>query len=132
MSAPTPGPWRVSRDTKQGHNGKKYGLEVCADVPVDQRAPWESAGYVPLCDVFSPTNPSRVADYTDSAIKAQIDARREANARLIAAAPQLLAALRIASQALRSYQYGNAAVDLAKEIADNADAAIRAATEAPA
>ena len=47
--------------------------------------------------------------------------RIRANARLIAAAPQLAGALLAASRALRSYQYGNAAPDLAKEIADAAD-----------
>lgn len=37
---------------------------------------------------------------------------------------EMLAALISAAHALRSYQYGNAATDLAREIADAADAAI--------
>lgn len=48
----------------------------------------------------------------------------KANARLIAAAPELLRALMAASNALRAYQYGNSSPDLAKEIANAADAAI--------
>lgn len=87
MSGHTPGPWQVSRDMKQGRDGKKYGLEVCGNVPADCREPWESAGYIPLCDVFHPANPHRAADYQDPAVKAAILARHEANARLIAAAP---------------------------------------------
>ena len=48
----------------------------------------------------------------------------EANRRLIIAAPALLKTLRAASHALRSYQYGNAATDLARSTADACDAAI--------
>lgn len=47
-----------------------------------------------------------------------------ANARLIAAAPELLKLLTAASHALRSYQHGNAATDLAKGCADAIDALI--------
>lgn len=49
------------------------------------------------------------------------------DARLIAAAPELLAACEAAYRALRSYQYGNSATDLAKETADDISAAIEKA-----
>ena len=48
----------------------------------------------------------------------------EANARLIAAAPDLLAACEAAYHALRSYQYGNSAPELAAEVADDLAVAI--------
>ena len=41
----------------------------------------------------------------------------EANARLIASAPELLEALKAAFHALKSYEYGNTATDLAEEAA---------------
>ena len=55
----------------------------------------------------------------------------EANARLISAAPDLLAVCQAARQALRSYQYGNGSPDLAVEIADACEAAIAKATTPP-
>lgn len=54
----------------------------------------------------------------------------KANANLFAAAPQMLNALTAASNALRSYQYGNSATELAKEIADACDAALAKARAA--
>lgn len=53
----------------------------------------------------------------------------KANARLIAAAPCMKEALKAASHALRSYQYGNASTELAKAIADKCDAALSRATK---
>lgn len=47
-----------------------------------------------------------------------------ANAHLIAAAPDMHKALVAAGHALRSYQFGNAATDLAREIADACEAAV--------
>lgn len=47
-----------------------------------------------------------------------------ADAPVIAAAPDLLAALIAASHALKSYQYGNSATDLAEQTANACDAAI--------
>lgn len=47
-----------------------------------------------------------------------------ANARLIAAAPELLVALTAAAHALHSYAYGNAARELAQEVATLADDAL--------
>lgn len=46
------------------------------------------------------------------------------DARLIAAAPDLLAACEAAYHALRSYQYGNSATKLAEGVADEIAAAI--------
>lgn len=46
------------------------------------------------------------------------------NMAAIEAVPELYTALLAASNALRSYQYGNASPDLAKGIADFADAAL--------
>jgi hypothetical protein len=51
-----------------------------------------------------------------------------ANAHLIAAAPEMLKALYAAIHALRSYQYGNSATDLARECADHCDEVYRKAT----
>lgn len=48
----------------------------------------------------------------------------EGNATLIIAAPELLAVLKAAEKALRSYQYGNSSPELAEEIADAASKAI--------
>jgi NTP pyrophosphatase (non-canonical NTP hydrolase) len=48
----------------------------------------------------------------------------DANACLIAIAPELLEACKAAGSALRSYQYGNDSPDLAKEIADHIYAVI--------
>jgi hypothetical protein len=42
----------------------------------------------------------------------------EANAELIAAAPELLRLLQVAYRALRSYQNGNLSTSLAQEVAD--------------
>lgn len=54
------------------------------------------------------------------------------NANLIASAPEMLQCLTAAYHALRSYQLGNDATDLACEIADACGAAILLATgEAP-
>lgn len=53
----------------------------------------------------------------------------EDDARLIAAAPELLEALQAASHALKSYQYGNASTELAQTVAEAADAAIAKATK---
>jgi hypothetical protein len=52
------------------------------------------------------------------------DEEVEANARLIAAAPEMLRLLTAASHALRSYQYGNSATDPAKDVADLIDAVL--------
>jgi hypothetical protein len=48
-------------------------------------------------------------------------------AAAICALPKLITALAAAAHALRSYEYGNAATDLAKGIADSADAALNKA-----
>jgi hypothetical protein len=56
----------------------------------------------------------------------------DANARLIAAAPTMLATLIAASHALKSYQFGNASPDLAASIAEQVDKAIAKATTAAA
>lgn len=48
----------------------------------------------------------------------------QANANLVAAAPELYRALDAAKNALRSYQYGNASPELAEAIADMADKAL--------
>lgn len=50
--------------------------------------------------------------------------RFDARAHVLAAAPDVLKALRAASHALMSYYYGNAAKDLAKEIALECERAI--------
>lgn len=44
---------------------------------------------------------------------------RQANAQLIAAAPEMLTGLDIAIKALRSYEFGNSSPELAKEVADH-------------
>lgn len=49
---------------------------------------------------------------------------KEATARLFVASAAMREALTAASHALRSYQYGNSATDLAQEIADSCDAAL--------
>jgi hypothetical protein len=49
----------------------------------------------------------------------------KANAALIAAAPAMLKAIEGAMHALRSYQYGNDATELAEEAADFLDKVIR-------
>ena len=49
-------------------------------------------------------------------------AEAEASARLITAAPDMAEALKAAVHALRSYQYGNAATELAKDVADRCEA----------
>lgn len=89
MSQPTPGQWTVRRGTRTDSDGKKYGLEVAAHVPADLQRPWESAGYVPVADIFHPSNPIRLEDYDNPATKAEILATSEANARLIAQAPAM-------------------------------------------
>jgi hypothetical protein len=53
------------------------------------------------------------------------------NASLIAAAPDLLLALQAAAHALRSYQYGNGAPDLAADIAAHAEAVIAQVERTP-
>jgi hypothetical protein len=55
----------------------------------------------------------------------------EADAALIAAAPDLLKAVRGAYHALKTYQYGNASTELAEEIANFCAAAIAKATGEP-
>lgn len=47
---------------------------------------------------------------------------KAANANLIAAAPEMAKHLQAASHALRSYQYGNSATELAQGCADQIDA----------
>lgn len=47
-----------------------------------------------------------------------------ANANLMGAAPELYTALQAASHALKSYQHGNTATDLAADVAAFADAAL--------
>jgi hypothetical protein len=51
------------------------------------------------------------------------------DALLIAAAPDLLEVCQSALSALRSYQYGNGATELAKEVADRVQAAIAKAEQ---
>lgn len=56
-----------------------------------------------------------------------------ANAHLIAAAPEMAKLLQAASHALRSYQYGNSATELAQGCADQIDALLaKARAESPA
>lgn len=49
------------------------------------------------------------------------------NAHLLAEAPELLKVAKAASHALRSYEYGNASSELAKEVADAIDEVTRRA-----
>ncbi len=87
--AHTPGPWRLGRPAPY------YAKAVIAQSPTFTKA------YVPIADI--PDN-----------LRA---GEASANARLIAAAPQMLQALHAAAHALRSYQYGNAAPALAEAVA---------------
>ncbi len=48
----------------------------------------------------------------------------KANARMMAAAPAMLAALHTAFHALKSYEYGNASPDLARAVAETCETAI--------
>lgn len=58
---------------------------------------------------------------------------QKANAHLMAAAPEMAKLLQAASHALRSYQYGNSATELAQGCADQIDALLaKARAESPA
>jgi hypothetical protein len=54
----------------------------------------------------------------------KLDLDNHPDARLIAAAPELLEACKVGANALRSYQYGNGSPDLAQEIAEKLEALI--------
>lgn len=99
MAAPkfTPGPWTIEEPM-----GADNPWIVEAGKAVHE---WRCLAIVP-CDADDDEVPRLEA---------------EANARLIAAAPDLYRLLTAAKHALRSYQYGNAATDLAKDIADDAE-----------
>jgi hypothetical protein len=86
----TPGPWRVEQTSANNWIG-----------------PGRPSGKVE----------NVVCSIDRNGLKPEALARNDANARLIAAAPELLAAAHAAWHALKSYQYGNAAPDLAADCA---------------
>jgi hypothetical protein len=100
MSKHTPGPWKVNAfGSTQVWKTHKYGRnEVRTQI--------------------ANVNPDDFHQFTERGKEA------EANARLIAEAPAMLTALKAAKDALRSYQHGNSAPDLAEEIANFADKVI--------
>lgn len=98
IGAYTPGPWR--------HEGQ-------GDITGVENDPKNGCvGPVDICAVYLRTVPGR----------------HDANAQLIAAAPELLKALSAAQAALMSFYYGNASADFAKDMADNCASVIDKAT----
>ena len=97
----TPGPWRI--DVNEGANGNDSevtyeilaGNKVVVAVALDRDYSYPEGGIALLDDAL-----------------------------LIAAAPDLLEALKAAKDALRSYRYGNSSPELAEEIVRHAVAAI--------
>lgn len=105
-SLPTPGPWRWYKDTEDSHGEGEYS------------------------DLGSPNG--TVLSYSVKTAHANVDFSAcievsEANARLIAAAPDLLQACRALYHAMLSYKHGNASPELSDEVAKIAEAAIRKA-----
>jgi len=110
----TPGPWElvVELPTQYGDHVDAGGFRIDAD------------GVEQLAYVWNPNkriNPDSLKQEDGEPFG---DPNARANAHLIAAAPELWQALKAASHALRSYQHGNTAPDLAAQVADFADAAL--------
>lgn len=101
----TPGPWRWNKN------------DTCI---------WPTSGRrAPVADVFTATDPAtELSEPSDS-----FSAEETANARLIAAAPDLLEALKAIRLAFLSPGYAKNATDL--QLADQARAAIAKATGQP-
>lgn len=106
----TPGPWSI--DHRRG--GPLTGLDAEL-AEIEDCEPFALSVIEVKEPRFERTFDSRVAGAEETAI---------ANAHLIAAAPELYTALKAARHALRSYQYGNTATDLAAEVADFASVAL--------
>jgi hypothetical protein len=85
--------------------------------------PWTAKIYKQVIEIIGPKGEVivRWPGFDGSSVSGR---KNKANARLIAAAPDLLKACIAAQNALRSYQYGNSSPDLAKEVADFASAVI--------
>jgi hypothetical protein len=98
----TPGPWRLTEYSF----GQPGGLEVAIHAGSSRLAVVHGSHVVPDVPGAISVLPLPAA----------------ANARLIAAAPALYEQLHAAVLALRSYQYGNSAEDLAREAADAGEA----------
>lgn len=115
----TPGEWQVS--SRFGSVGavettsKEIIAFPCSPRRVDEaRLDGES-----WLDMHNRTDPARLA----------IEREKDANAHLLASAPNLLKAALAASHALKSYASGNSATDLAEEVSAFCDAAIAKATQ---
>jgi hypothetical protein len=76
------------------------------------------------------TDPTKVCPLTDEQKKAAREAINDAGGSVRSATPaeaaqgEVAAALQAAIHALRSYQYGNGAPDLAEEVADRCERAL--------
>ncbi len=108
----TPGPWKVDRHQT---NGPRVD-GVCASIV---------RGDLFLAEVWADFEAEENGD-GDIAKGTGL-----ANARLMAAAPELLELLITASHALKSYMFGNASPELAAEVAYAADVVIAKATGQP-
>jgi hypothetical protein len=111
----TPGPWNADKNF--------MGPDTYGDgnsIPVFPRG-----GGVAICDVVAVTG--------EGLSRPDVQARAEANARLIAAAPQMLEALRAALEAMGdTYDARDAAGTEGEQLRDQIAEAIAAATGEPA
>lgn len=114
----TPGPWQViGEDDLPGHDD----LIILA---FDVSAPGEEARGIFVCNVGSDGGRYGAFAPVEAGEKWPVSL---ANARLIAAAPDMRNALMAAARALRSYEFGNTAPDLARMVADACETTIRKA-----
>jgi hypothetical protein len=108
----TPGPWTLETVPINGGRG------CCHKI-----------GPFPSLGVYDETHACVYADGIRIGIEdrggvSKVGDELAANARLIAAAPELCKALEAAVHALRSYQFGNASTELAELVANTCDAAL--------
>jgi len=109
----TPGPWAADHVQTE-----------CDEFPYHSYAVYDAQGRVIVDATNSQVGEIHQEGPDEDGHVDRWDEQGRRNCTAIAALPELWQALKAASHALRSYQHGNTATDLAAEVADFADAAL--------
>ena len=112
-AAATGGEWYVRKGAREDRKGRRYGCEIDTRIPKDAQRAWQSAGFVPLVEVFFPSNPSSIHDPREA-----VEAEQDANAAFIATARNTYKALLAVAEAAETFQAETSLDDHSNRIAE--------------